>query len=83
MRVFEGFLKAMKRRMKVRKSIENRVFGGFSMVFYGFESISFGFFFCFEVFFGFFCVFFGEKGRKMVKKGGIRGVFVQFCVFFG
>lgn len=68
MRVFEGFLKAMKRRMKVRKSIEIGFFCRFLMVFWVLKAFLKDLFAFFLLFWGYFGLFLWFLGIKMVKK---------------
>ena len=85
MRVFDGFLKAMKRRMKVRKSMEIRFLMPFLMVFWVLKSILkdlFAFFLLFWGFFGLFLWFLMEKMVKNGEKRGYKDVFLAIlCVF--
>src|ERR687892_723966 len=79
LRVFEGFLKAMKRRMKVRKSMEIRFLMPFLMVFVGLKAFL-------KVFFAFFGVF--AVVVKIGLFGGslwtlFLGVFWCFGVYWG
>lgn len=69
MRVFDGFLKAMKRRMKVRKSMEIRFLMPFLMVFVGLKAFLKDLFAFFLLFWGYFGLFLWFLMEKMVKNG--------------